>query len=199
MRPGQAAVLLQCTCASRPCAHKRAYPRQGNHPSGSGGTLRGGSRGEPSGALVALKKAAKTGTGLDAARAGLLVVGRLEDAAEGGPWAELAAAHAREAGDSILQGQAWMAVGDARFESDSDGARTAYAAALEAWGQSPQSLPWRATVTWNLGLLAWNAGDADEARARLRAAKVLAVEAGQDADARQIGAQLEGMEPAAGE
>ena len=151
-------------------------------------------RGEPAGALVALKKAAERGTGADAARAGLMVVGRLKDPAEGVPWAELAAGHARDAGESGLAGQAWMAVGDAHFEADAAAARAAYSAALDAWGQSPSSLGWRATVTWNLGLLAWNAGDAADAKKRLEAAHGLAVEAGQDADARQITAQLAGME-----
>lgn len=151
-------------------------------------------RGEPAGALVSLKKAAQTGTGPDAARAGLLVVGRLEDPLEGVPWAERAAEQAREAGESNLQGQAWMAVADAHFESDAEAARTAYAAALDAWGQSPATLGWRATVTWNLGLLAWNADDAVEAKKRLEAARVLAIEAGREADATQITAQLQQMD-----
>lgn len=148
-------------------------------------------RGEPSGALVALQRAARTGTGVDAAKAGLLAIGRLEDPAEIDTFGTLAADHATRAGESLLAGQAWMAVGDARFETDADGARSAYRSALDAWGQAPDSLGWRATVSWNLGLIAWNADDLPEARARLEAARTLATEAGNTSDAREIAAQLD--------
>lgn len=151
-------------------------------------------RGEPAGALAARKDAALTGVGADAARAALLALAEEEDAAAAAAWGERAASHAAAAGDSLLEGQAWMAAGDARFEDAPADAAAAYERALSAWGQAPQTLGWRATVTWNLGLLAWNAGDADAARARLQAALVLAREAGEDADAREIARQLKDMD-----
>lgn len=155
-------------------------------------------RDEPSGAYVALKKAADTGTGPDAARAGLLAAEAAsagEDFAAAARYAEIAARHGEAAGVAELAGQGWMAVGDATFEVDPPLSAAAYQRALDAWGQSPKTLGPRAMATWNLGLLAWNADDEDGARARLGAALTLAREAGLTTEVREISAALAEMSP----
>ncbi len=155
-------------------------------------------RDEPAGAYVAMKKAAETGTGPDAARAGLLAAQRAtdeEDLAAASRYGELAARHAEAAGDPMAAGQGWMAVGDSTFESAPALCRSAYQRALDAWGQSPKTLGPRAMANWNLGLLAWNAEDLDEAKDRLQAAHSLALEAGLKSEAREIAASLAEMSP----
>ncbi len=108
-------------------------------------------------------------------------------------------AQGRLAGESArsgtIAGQAWVLVGDTLFETDGAGAEEAYRSALRAFGQAPDSLAARANVSYNLGVLAWNADRADEARQQMGAALRLAREAGETEFVRTVADELAGMTP----
>jgi hypothetical protein len=69
-------------------------------------------------------------------------------------------------------------LGDARFDEHPDESRDAYQKALLAWGSAEPALADRARVTYNLAVLDWGAGRADDARRRMGEARVLAERAG---------------------
>jgi tetratricopeptide (TPR) repeat protein len=114
--------------------------------------------------------------------------------------AQGAAALAQEAAelagttDRKLAGDSWMIAGQALFETDTAGSRTAFVRALEAWGTSPETLGSRASVTYNLAVLEFNTGTPQEAKVRLEEARILARQAGKDGLAAQIESLFEAID-----
>jgi len=105
-----------------------------------------------------------------------------------------AATEAAQLAHTELAGRAWNLAGELLFDTDGDGARAAFEAALASWGQTPGTLPNRAMAHFNLGLLAWNADRPDDARSAWEAARTLATEAGLPDLAAQATAELKSLD-----
>ena len=103
---------------------------------------------------------------------------RVGDGASAADLAGRAAALASTAGDRALAGDCWMVAGQALFETDPARARAAFADALAAWGDGPDTLGRRAAVTYNLAVLDLRLEDEGDSRVRFSEARELARRAG---------------------
>jgi tetratricopeptide (TPR) repeat protein len=92
--------------------------------------------------------------------------------------AEQGAKLAEKVKDPKLAGEAWMVLGDLRFDSDASLAREAYAKALASWGNDLALLARRANVTYNLAALEAHEGEIAAAQERFSVARDLALRAG---------------------
>jgi len=92
--------------------------------------------------------------------------------------AEKGAKLAEKVKDPKLAGEAWMVLGDLRFDSDVILAREAYAKALASWGNDLALLARRANVTYNLAALEAHEGEIAAAQERFSVARDLALRAG---------------------